>query len=552
MGPDAVASRPRLRDRGARRPARVLGRGQRGAAEHAAPAGAARRLVSGDAVVVGAGPNGLAAAIRLAEAGRAVTVLEAADHPGGAVRTEELTLPGFKHDTFSSVYPAAAASPVFARMPLDRHGLRWVHPAACSAHPLPDGGAIALYRDVEQTAASLDRRRAGDGEQWIAFVAPLLDAFPAVRATMLGGFPPVGGPVKLIASAGLPGTLRFGALVPGAARCLGRRLFQSGDARAWLYGAAGHGDGPPTAPGSAIAAVYLNLMGHAVGWPSPAGGAERLVAALFAYLRSLGGTVRTGALVTRVFVSNGRVDGVEIAGGERVAARTVVADVMPHALAAMAGEALPRAYRSLLRRYRYGPATVKVDWGPDGPIPWTAPEVRGAGTVHVGGGEDEIVATMARSAHGLPERPFLLLRQQSVADPTRAPAGKHTAWAYTHGPQRGVDWAAELDRHVERVEAQVERFAPGFRDRILARHVLGPAELERRDRNLVGGDVGGGSYRLDQVVFRPVPRVSPYRTPVGGLYIGSAAAFPGGAVHGVPGDAAARAALADARRPWRR
>src|SRR4051812_5762078 len=523
-----------------------------GPALDAAPAGAPRRRVNGPAVVVGGGPNGLAAAIRLAEAGRSVTVLEAADRPGGAVRTEDLTLPGFRHDTFSSVYPAAARSRGFARSPLEGSGRGGVRPAACSAHPLPAGGGIGLPRDADAAAASLDARRAGDGAAWRAFVAPLLDAFPALRATMLGGFPPLAGPVKLLTGLGVPGTLRFAALVPDTARRLGRRLFENGEARAWLYGAAGHGDAPPTAPGSAIAAVYLNLMGHAVGWPSPEGGAERLVDALVAYLSSLGGTVRTGALVTRLVVSNDRVGGVEIAGGERVAARTVVADVMPHALAAMAGEALPRAYRSLLRRYRYGPATVKVDWALDGPIPWTAPEVRGAGTVHVGGGEDEIVATMARSAHGLPERPFLLLGQQSVADPTRAPEGKHTAWAYTHGPQRGVDWTAELHRHVERIEAQVERFAPGFRDRILARHVLGPADLERRNRNLVGGDVGGGSYRLDQVVFRPVPRLSPYRTPVGGLYIRSAPPVPGGAGPRVPGGAAAGAALADARRPWRR
>jgi phytoene dehydrogenase-like protein len=211
--------------------------------------------VSGAAVIVGGGPNGLAAAIRLAEAGRAVTVLEAADHAGGAVRTEELTLPGFKHDTFSSVYPAAVASPVFARMPLERHGLRWVHPAACSAHPLPDGGSIVLYRDVDQTVASLDRRHPGDGERWRAFVAPLLDAFPAVRATMLGGFPPLAGPLRLLGCLGVPGTMRFGLLVPATARGLGKRLFENGDARAWLYGAAGHGDALPTAPGSAIAAV---------------------------------------------------------------------------------------------------------------------------------------------------------------------------------------------------------------------------------------------------------------------------------------------------------
>jgi phytoene dehydrogenase-like protein len=508
--------------------------------------------VSGAAVVVGAGPNGLAAAIRLAEAGRAVTVLEAAERPGGAVRTDELTLPGFRHDTFSSVYPAGVASPVFARMPLDRHGLRWVHPAVCSAHPLPDGGAIALHRDVDATAASLDRRHAGDGERWRAFVTPLLDAFPAVRATMLGGFPPVDGSLRLLRDLGLPGTARFLALVPDSAQRFGRRVFENSEARAWLYGAAGHGDALPTAPGSAIAAVYLNLMGHAVGWPSPEGGAERLIDALASYLRELGGVIRTGALVERVVTDGARrVTGVRLAGGETVAADVIVADVMPRALAAMAGNALPSTYRRLLRRYRYGAATVKVDWALDGPIPWLAPEVAGAGTVHVGGDEDELLATMKRSVSALPERPFLLLGQQSVADPTRAPEGRHTAWAYTHGPQRGVDWAAELDAHVARIEAQVERYAPGFRDRILARHVLGPADLERRNPNLIGGDVGGGSYRLDQVVFRPVPRLSPYRTPVAGLYLGSAAAFPGGAVHGVAGDAAARAALADERLPRR-
>ena len=499
------------------------------------------------AVIVGSGPNGLTAAIRLAEAGHAVIVLEAADRPGGAVRTEELTLPGFRHDTFSSVYPAAAASPVFARMPLHRHGLRWIHPEACFAHPLPDGGALALYRDIDATAASLDRRRAGDGERWRAFAEPLVASFDAVRATMLAGFPPLKGPLKLLADLGVPGTLRFGALVPAPARRLGRRLFEDGDARAWLYGAAGHGDALPTAAGSAVAAVYLNLLGHAVGWPSPEGGAQRLTDALAGRLRELGGDVRTGVLVTRVASARGSVSGVEAAGGERVAADLVIADVMPHALAAMAGDALPPAYRSLLRRYRYGPATVKVDWALDGPIPWSAAEAARAGTVHVGGGEDEMIETMARSTHGLPERPFLILGQQSVADPTRAPDGRHTAWAYTHGPRRGVDWAAELDRHVERMEAQVERYAPGFRDRILARHVLGPADLQRRDPNLVCGDVGGGSYALRQVIFRPVPALSPYRTPLRGLYLGSAATFPGGAVHGVPGDAAAKAALADER-----
>jgi phytoene dehydrogenase-like protein len=501
--------------------------------------------VSAQAVVIGSGPNGLAAAIRLAEAGLAVTVLEAAAAPGGAVRTEELTLPGFRHDTFSSVYPAAAASPVFARMPLARFGLEWVQPAACSAHPLPDGRALALYRDVGATAAGLDGAQAGDGERWAGFAQPLLDAFDGVRATMLAGFPPIGGALKLLRQTGPPEAIRFAALLPSSAERLARRLFSSGDVRAWLYGAVGHGDVLPNAAGSAIAGAYLNLLGHAVGWPSPRGGAQALTDALVSHLSELGGTVRTGALVSAVDVGASRVRGLRLAGGESVPADTVVATVMPHALIELAGEHFGSRYRRWLGRYRYGPATIKVDWALDGPIPWLAPAVREAGTVHVGGGEPELLATMTESQHRLPERPFLLLGQQSVADPMRAPEGKHTAWAYTHGPARAIDWTAERDRHVERIEAQVERYAPGFRDLILARHVLGPAELQARDRNLVAGDVGGGTYRLDQVIFRPVPSLSPYRTPVRGLYLGSAAAFPGGAAHGVPGDAAANAALAD-------
>jgi phytoene dehydrogenase-like protein len=494
-------------------------------------------------IVIGAGPNGLVAAIRLAEAGRPVTVLEAADQPGGAVRTEELTLPGFHHDTFSSVYPASAASPVFASMPLERHGLRWIHPEACYAHPLPGGRAVALYRELGRTAESLDQEGQGDGERWRRFMEPLVNGFDAIRSTMLAGFPPLAGAGRLIVGLGPLGAARFGLLVPASARALGERLFQAAGSRAWLYGSAGHGDVPPTGAGSAIAVTYLNLMGHAVGWPSPEGGAQRLTDALVGYLYELGGEIRTAAPVERIDAAHGRVTGVRIAGGERVATTVVIADVMPHALLALAGDALPSSYVALVRRYRYGPATLKVDWALGGPIPWEAPAVRGAGTVHVGGDEAELLATIAETRDRLPERPFMLLGQQTLADPSRAPEGKHTAWAYTHGPQSGVDWPRALERHVERMEAEVERFAPGFRDLILARHVLSPAELERRDPNLIGGDVGGGSYRLNQVIFRPAPRLSPYRTPLDGLYLGSAAAFPGGAVHGVPGDAAARAAL---------
>lgn len=495
-----------------------------------------------DALVIGAGPNGLSAAIRLAEAGRSVTVLETRDHAGGAVRTEELTLPGFHHDTFSAVHPAAAASPVFERMPLAAHGLAWVHPPACSAHTLPDGRAAILYRDVAATARGLDALHPGDGERWAGYVSPFLQSLDAVRATMLTGFPPLGGPLKLLLGAGPLRLLDFTRLLPGSAVGLGHRLFEGDGARAWLYSAAMHGDAPPKKPGSAIAAFYLNLLGHGVGWPSPRGGAGRLADALVSYLESLGGTVRTGARVQRITSAGGRVTGVGVAGGEELRARVVIADVMPHALVAMTGDALSPWYRKALRRYVYGAATLKLDWALDGPIPWLNDEVRTAGTVHVGGGEDEFLTSIEQGGAGLPDRPFMLVGQQSLADPTRAPEGKHTAWAYTHAPA-GVDWAREQERHAERMEAHIERYAPGFRDRILARHLLGPAELQARNENLVDGDVGGGSYKLSQVVFRPIPSISPYRTPLKGLYLGSAATFPGGAVHGVPGDAAARAAL---------
>jgi phytoene dehydrogenase-like protein len=296
-----------------------------------------------------------------------------------------------------------------------------------------------------------------------------------------------------------------------------------------------------------MAAFYLNLLGHGAGWPSPRGGAGRLTDALVGYLQSLGGVITTGARVERVAVRNGRACGVAVTGGDELPAAAVLADVMPDALVVMTGTALQAWYRRLLAGFRYGPSTLKLDWALDGPIPWTAPEPRGAGTVHVGGDESSTTASLDQAYNGLADRPFLLLGQQSLADPTRAPEGKHTAWAYTHAPatQRA---ALGSERAVEAVEEQVERFAPGFRDRILARHVLDPEELQARNPNLVAGDVGGGSYRGLQSLFRPVPIPSPYRTPLKGLFLASAAAFPGGAVHGVPGDAAARAALRSLRR----
>ena len=501
--------------------------------------------MTANALVIGSGPNGLAAAISLAQAGHPVTVLEAAPRAGGAVVTEELTLPGFQHDTFSSVYPAAAASPVFERFPLEQHGLRWVHPDACYAHPLEDGRGAALYRDLDRTAESLERLAPGQGEGWRRFATPFVEHFDALRRTMLSGFPPLRGPAKLAVGLGPTGLLEFARLLLMPAQALGAELFSDPGARAWLYGSAMHGDVPPPGAGSAIAAAYLNFLGHGVGWPSPAGGAGRLSAALVSYLQSLGGTIRTEAEVAEIVTRRGRVAGLRLGGDEGMDANIVIADVMPGALAALTGGALPGNYADRLRRYRPGSATLKVDWALNGPIPWSAAEARGAGTVHVGGDEQNVLEATTMIS-GLPERPFMLVGQQSIADPTRAPTGKHTAWAYTHGPHT-IDWKAECGRHVERMEAQIERFAPGFRDLILARHILAPNDLQERDANLIGGDVGGGSYALDQVIFRPVPTLTPYRTPIRGLYLGSAATFPGGAVHGAPGRAAARLALAEAR-----
>jgi len=328
---------------------------------------------------------------------------------------------------------------------------------------------------------------------------------------------------------------------------LADELFESPGAKAWLFGSAMHGDVPPTGAGSAIAGAYLQLLGHAVGWPSPEGGAGRLGGALVGYLGELGGTVRTEAPVTRVMAEGGRVTGVEVAGGERVPASIVVADTTPKGLLAIARPLLAGRYLTRMRAFRYGAPTIKVDWAMSDPIPWSAPAARRAGTVHVGGSDQEVIqATATAGADTLAERPFMLAGQQTVHDPSRAPAGQHTAWAYTHGPH-GIDWAKETERHVERMEAQIERFAPGFRDRVLARHVMGPPDLESRNANLVEGDVGAGSYTLDQVVFRPLPSLAPYKTPVRGLYLGSASTFPGGAVHGIPGHGAARLALAESR-----
>lgn len=498
-----------------------------------------------DAVVVGSGPNGLAAANALAERGKSVLVLEGQAVAGGAVRTEDLTLPGFRHDTFSAVYPVAAASPVFQRWGLERFGLEWVHPGIAMAHPLEGGGCVSLHRDLSRTVESLEGSAGGDGERWASFARPYLEEYDAVRAVVLGGFPPVRGAAGMLRALGLQDCLELLRVTLSSASTIAADLFRGEAARSWLYGLGMHSDVSPHAAGSAVMAVHLALLGHAVGWPSPRGGAGALAEALVGRLTSFGGELCLQAPVERVVTEHGRAVGVEV-GGSLVKAEAVLCAVSPAQLLQLCGPGLDGRYRERLLRFRQGPGILKIDWALAGPIPWLAEDARKAGTVHVGAGTAELAGSCRELQAGrLPLRPFLILGQQSLADETRAPAGRHTAWAYTRIPA-GLG-ERELAACAERMEAQIERFAPSFRDRILARHLLGPAQMERANPNLAGGDIGGGSYALDQLLLRPAPMLSPYRTPVRGLYLASASTFPGGSVHGVCGWAAAQAAHRDRR-----
>ena len=499
-----------------------------------------------DAVVVGAGPNGLAAAIRLAEADLSVLLVEAEDRIGGAVKTDELTLPGFLHDTYSSVYPAGAASPVFSRMPLEKHGLRFIHPEVAMSHVLDGGRGASLYKDLDLTANSLDGLRPGDGESWKEFILPYVENWDVLKKAMMEGFPPVWGGLRAALRLGYKGSLETGRVVLQPAAALADELFSGDGAKAWFYGTALHGDVAPGAAGSAVFGFYLNLLGHIAGWPVAEGGSGRLSGALASYFESLGGEIRTSSPVEEVLARNGRVTGV-VTGGEEVRTSLAVCDVTPHGLLGISDGLLPDSYKKRMARFRYGPGSLKIDHALSRPIPWAYEAARGAGTLHIGGGTQELDENISREKLGyLPEKPFMLAAQPSVADTSRAPEGHHTFWAYTHVP-RGVDWNKHTEEHVERMESQIERFAPGFRDLILERHVITPVGLENQNRNLVGGDVNAGSQAPDQLFFRPIPALSPYRTPVRGLFVGSASVFPGGAVHGVPGDAAARSALTDIR-----
>lgn len=465
-----------------------------------------------DAIIVGAGPNGLSAAITLARAGRKVLVREAAPTAGGGARSAELTLPGFIHDVCSAIHPLGLASPFFRTLPLEQFGLEWIQPSLSLAHPLEDGTAAILARSVSQTAEALGK----DGPTYRRVMEPLVADWEKIMYEFLG---PLRFPHHPLAMA------RFSLFAPWPARALAQTLYRGDKARALFGGLAAHSiqslDHMPTA----AFGFMLAILGHAVGWAIPKGGSQSIANALVAYLKSLGGEVETDA----------RVDDLNALPP----AKAILLDVTPKQLISLAGARLPNSYVSALKRYRYGPGVFKMDFALSEPIPWRAEACHQAGTVHVGGRLDEVAASeraMARGEHS--QRPYVLLAQQSLFDDTRAPAGKHVGWAYCHVPSGStVDMS-------EAIIAQIERFAPGFRDCILAVHTRNSQQFEAYNPNYVGGDINGGVQDLLQLFTRPVWRFPPYATPNPSLFICSSATPPGGGVHGMCGYFAAQTALA--------
>ena len=465
------------------------------------------------AVVVGSGPNGLAGALELARAGLDVEVYEAEETVGGGVRSLELTLPGYVHDVCSAIHPLGAQSPFFRSLDLD---VDWVHPDVQAAHPLDDGTAVLLERDLDATAHALG----ADGEAYRKLVAPLIEHWQFVEPVLIGPLPPTGRALARLARAVGP---RPALRALESARSLAESTFATEQARAFFAGHAAHSMLPLERRPSAGFGLSLLVLGHVFGWSFPRGGAQRLTDALVARLEEHG---------VRMHASN--------AVDELPEADVVLADVSPRELLRLGRGRFPERYERALRRYRHGPGAFKLDWALSEPIPWRAPEVGRAATVHLGGTLDELSASEWAAWTGRKgPAPFVLLAQHTRFDPSRAPEGKHTAWAYCHVPN------GSREDYTEAIEAQVERFAPGFRETILARSAWGPAELEGHNRNLVGGDINCGAMDLGQLFTRPVRSRVPYRTPLSGVYLCSAATPPGGGVHGMCGFSAARIALED-------
>jgi phytoene dehydrogenase-like protein len=530
--------------------------------------GCARRVGFGevsivDAVVIGAGHNGLVAGNLLADQGWSVVVLEANAEPGGAVRTAEVTEPGFHHDLFSAFYPLAAVSPVLRSLRLEAHGLRWRRAPLALAHPTPDGNCAVIGPGIDATVASLDDYQAGDGDGWRELYGlwervhePLIDA-------LLRPFPPITAGARLGLALGRTDLPRFARLALLPVRRLAEEHFRGEGGALLLAGNALHADLTPETAGSAVFGWLLCSLAQQVGFPVPEGGAGQLTAALVSRLTAGGATLRCSTNVTAIEVTGNRAVAVRTAGGDVIRARrAILADVSAPALYLdlVGSQHLPPALLENLRHFQWDAATFKVDWALDGPAPWTAAPARRAGTIHLADSLDQLTQWAAELAMSLiPADPFLLFGQQSVADPTRSPPGTDTAWAYTHLPRRpkgdaggsltGTWTTGETESFVERIEDRIERSAPGFGKLIRARHVFSPAALEAENANLHGGAINGGTAQLhQQLIFRPVPGLARAGTPVRGLFLASSSAHPGGGVHGAAGANAARAALAADRR----
>jgi phytoene dehydrogenase-like protein len=467
-----------------------------------------------DAIVIGAGPNGLAAAIELARSGYSVCIFEANRTVGGSVRSAELTLPGFIHDVCSAVHPLAAASPFFSTLPLEKYGLQFIYPPASLVHPFDDGTAVVLNRSVEITAQGLGR----DGVGYRQVLSPIVERWDAVAGDLLG--PPRLPRHPLVVA-------RFGLHAIRSAKGLAESAFLEDKTRALFAGLAAHSFLSLNRLGTAAFGLMLGAMGHAVGWPIAPGGSQSIANALAAYFIELGGEIKTDS----------RVDSLD----QLPPARAVLCDVTPRQLLRIAATSLSSRFRRKLGNYRYGPGAFKMDWALSSPVPWTASECYQTATVHLGGSFQEILTSeqeVTAGAHA--QKPFVILSQPTIFDPSRAPRGQHTLWAYCHVPN-----GSQMDM-TDRIEQQIERFAPGFRDCILARHAMSPVELEYHNANLVGGDINGGSQNLSQMFLRPT--ASLYSTPCKGLYICSSSTPPGGGVHGLCGYHAAQVALRESLR----